>query len=145
MTDKELKKLNRAELLELLLIQTREIERLNTQVEELQAELNQRKITLVQAGNIAEAALKLNHVFEAAQAAADQYLLSVTNPAEDTQKQCAEMLEQTRQQCQQMTLTAHQHAMEVWRVIRQEIYNPKLDYEQWLKITEYIDTQLKQE
>ena len=30
-----------------------------------------------EAGSIAEAALKLNHVFEAAQEAAEQYLLSV--------------------------------------------------------------------
>ena len=81
MTEKELKRLNRAELLELLLEQTRRAEELEARLSEKEAELEQRKITLERTGNIAEAALALNKVFEAAQAAADQYLYSVTDGA----------------------------------------------------------------
>ena len=81
MTDKELQKLTRTELLELLLVQSKEIDRLNQQLEALQNQVQQRKITLAQAGNIAEAALQLNGIFEAAQAAADQYLESIKNIA----------------------------------------------------------------
>ena len=143
MTDKELRKLTRAELLELLLVQTREIDRLNSQLDAVQTELQERKIALTQAGNIAEAALQLNRVFEAAQAAADQYLENVMNPATDTQKQCAQMLEQTRQECDALMQSTKERAHQVWAVIRQEIYNPKLDYPQWQKIADFIDSQLK--
>ena len=144
MTDKELRKLSRAELLELLLIQTREIDRLNAQLEQLEAENQQRKIKLNQAGNIAEAALQLNRVFEAAQAAADQYLESIMDP-DDIQKQSLNMLQETRQQCDAMLEETHQKANEVWQIIRQELFNPQLDYAQWQKIASFIDTQLKQD
>ena len=45
--------------------------------ETLEAEGSQQVIVAEQAGSLAEAALKLNQVFEAAQAAADQYLYNV--------------------------------------------------------------------
>ena len=143
MTNKELRKLSRADLLELLLVQTREIERLNTELEDLQAQIQSRQIALAQTGNIAEAALKLNHVFEAAQAAADEYLKNVMNLT-DAQSQCARMLEETQQQCNNMLEETHQRTQEIWQIVRQEIYNPKLDYPHWQEISDYIDSQLKQ-
>lgn len=73
-----LKKLSRTELLELLLEQTKELEATQAKVSELEKALADRKIEMEQAGNIAEAALQLNKVFEAAQQAADDYVLSVT-------------------------------------------------------------------
>lgn len=77
MTKKELKRMNRMELLELLLDIDRENERLRDENAQLTAKLQSRQIKLEQAGSIAEAALALNRVFEAAQAAADQYLENV--------------------------------------------------------------------
>ena len=77
MKEKELRKLSRAELLELLVTQGQELERVKQQLAE-QIQVNQnREIMLSQAGNIAEAALALNGVFEAAQKAADQYLENI--------------------------------------------------------------------
>lgn len=73
-----LQKLSRTELLELLLEQTKELEATQAKVSELEKALADRKIEMEQAGNIAEAALQLNKVFEAAQRAADDYVLSVT-------------------------------------------------------------------
>ncbi len=77
MTDKELHKLKRSELLEIMVEQGREIERLQKCLSEAEAKLQERKIVMEKAGSIAEAALQLNQVFEAAQKAADQYLESV--------------------------------------------------------------------
>lgn len=82
MTDKELRKLSRAELLEMLLIQSKEVEKLHIELDEANQKLNDRKILLENSGSIAEAALKLNKVFEAAQIAADQYLENVKQLAE---------------------------------------------------------------
>ena len=77
MTDRELKKLKRNELLEMLIAQIDENERLKHRMEEQKRQLQDRQIAVEQAGSIAEAALKLNGVFEAAQSAAQQYLENV--------------------------------------------------------------------
>ncbi len=86
MTDKELKKLSRAELLELLLESNRENERLRKQFEKAKELLASKVIKIESAGSIAEAALALNGVFEAAQKAADQYLENVRRLAEEQPK-----------------------------------------------------------
>lgn len=77
MTDKEVRRLKRSELLEILVEQKKEIERLEKSLEEAEQKLHSREIMLQQAGSIAQAALQLNHIFEDAQRAADQYLENV--------------------------------------------------------------------
>lgn len=86
MTDKELKKLSRADLLELLLASNRENERLRKQLDEAKELLANKEINIDHAGSIAEAALVLNGVFEAAQKAADQYLENTRRLAEEQRK-----------------------------------------------------------
>ena len=84
-----LRKLNKLQLLELLAQQERELQTLQELLAVRDAELAERRIRIAQSGSIAEAALKLNDVFEAAQKAADQYLLSL-------QKENATSLEEER-------------------------------------------------
>lgn len=143
MTDKELKKLSRTELLELLLVQSKEIDRLNRELEKAEAALQQRDITLSQSGNIAEAALQLNGVFDAAQAAADQYLENLRTLETQMLEQARQKEQETQTKCDQLLAQTHQDVKKVWEVIRNEIYNPKLDYTQWQSIADYIDAQLK--
>lgn len=82
MTDKELRRLSRAELLQMLITQMEENERLNSRIEEMQKELDKRQIAIENSGSIAEAALKLNGVFEAADKAVKQYIESVKQMTE---------------------------------------------------------------
>ena len=82
MTDKELKKLSRAELLEMLIELTERNEELQAENDRLKEKLNDRTLVMDQAGSIAEAALRLNGVFEAAEKAANQYLESVRSMTE---------------------------------------------------------------
>ena len=77
MTDKELHKLSRKELLEMLLAQAQENEKLTEELQSLQKELSDRRLLQENAGSMAEAALRLNGVFEAADRAARQYLDSI--------------------------------------------------------------------
>ena len=77
MTDKTLRKMSRRELMEMLLEQSKEVERLCAELELAEQKLRSRQILLREAGSIAEASLRLNEVFESAQKAADQYLLNV--------------------------------------------------------------------
>lgn len=86
MTDRELKKLSRAELLEMLLAQTEENERLGQEITQLKAQIDDRVLIMEQSGTMAEAALKLNEVFEAADQAAKQYLDSVKQMGERIRK-----------------------------------------------------------
>ena len=83
MTDQELRKLSRADLLELLLEQSKENERLREQLRQAEEQLADRKIEIETAGSIAQAALQQNGVFEAAQKAADQYLENIQRLAEE--------------------------------------------------------------
>lgn len=83
MTDQELRRLNRAELLEMLLAQMEENERLQQSLDEANQALAERKIAIAEAGTLAEAALRLNDVFAAADRAARQYLDNVRQSAEE--------------------------------------------------------------
>lgn len=82
MDEKQLRKLRRTDLLELLVSQAERIETLEAQVADLQEKLEDRQIILENAGSIAEAALQLNRIFETAQQTADQYLASVKRLAD---------------------------------------------------------------
>ena len=82
MTKQQLRKLGRRDLIALLLDVSKENDLLRKQLADANRRLTNRDIKLKHSGSIAEAALRLNGIFEAAQAAADQYLDSVKNHAE---------------------------------------------------------------
>lgn len=63
MTDKELHRLKRSELLEMMLEQSREIDRLKEQLACMEEKLKSREVILAKAGSIAEAALALKWNF----------------------------------------------------------------------------------
>lgn len=96
---KELRKLSRTELLELLIEQARENLELKDQLQRALAELESRQLAVSQSGSIAEAALKLNGVFEAAQAAIDQY-------RENVERECAEMIAKAKQEAEDIRVAA---------------------------------------
>ena len=72
-----LRHLNKTELLEIILEQEKKLVSMNNNLEELKKQIENREIIMEDSGSIAEAALRLNGIFEAAQKAADQYLESV--------------------------------------------------------------------
>ena len=82
MTDKELRRLSRRQLLEMLVIQKKENTRLRQELERARAALIERRIAIDQSGTMAEAALRRNQVFEAADRAAKQYLQNIKAQAE---------------------------------------------------------------
>ena len=75
--EKTLRRMSRAELLELLLEQQKKYTALEAVADEYRAKLDAFDLTALEAGSIAEASLRLNDVFAAAQQAADQYLENV--------------------------------------------------------------------
>lgn len=99
---KELKRLNRAELLELLLTQTRETERLQKELDETKARLNDRNLRIQETGDLAQAVLSLNGVMEAAQAAANQYLENIQAMERETREKCQLLLRQAREEVEKV-------------------------------------------
>lgn len=83
MTDKELRRLSRSELLEMLLSLTQENEKLKIRLEQAEDRLRDRRILIDKAGSIAEAALQLNNIFEDADRAVQQYLENVRRMTEE--------------------------------------------------------------
>lgn len=77
MADRELRRMSRTELVEIIFALKQSEDRLKEENAALTAQLQDRQIHIQNAGSIAQAALELNQVFEAAQAAADDYLASV--------------------------------------------------------------------
>ena len=79
MTEQELRRLSRKELLEMLIMQSEELESTKKKLANTKSKLLEREITIDNAGSIAEAALQVNGVFEAAQKACEQYIDNIKN------------------------------------------------------------------
>lgn len=98
MTAKELKNLRRSDLMEILLELSKENEQLKEQLKEAEKKLQDRQILIEESGSLAEAALKLNKIFEDAQAACEQYEHNVRLRCEqfesETGKKCEKILSQ---------------------------------------------------
>lgn len=88
MTNKELQKLSRKDLLEMLIEQSEELEATKEKLKAARRELEYRDISIDKAGSIAEAALQLNGVFESAETASKQYLYNIKNLSERQERIC---------------------------------------------------------
>lgn len=77
MTDKEVRKLRKAELLEVLIELSEENDRLKEEIEDLKQQLNDRNLKIDNCGSIAEASILISGILEAAQNAADCYLANI--------------------------------------------------------------------
>lgn len=87
MNNKELKKLNRRDLLEIILEQTSRIESLEEKIDSLNKELEIKKINIKESGSIAEASLKLSEIFNKADEAANIYMENVRILARKEEKE----------------------------------------------------------
>lgn len=102
MTEKELRKLNRYELLEMLLAQGKKLERLERELAEANERLAQRQQIVATSGTMAEAAMRLNRVFEAADSATKEYLsnmeLIANSLLDDARRKAARIIKDAEQQ-----------------------------------------------
>ena len=116
MTDKELKSLSRAELLEMLITETKENESLRLENEELRKKLDDKTLSMSKAGSIAEASLQLNGVFSAAEAAAQQYLDNIRNQ----EQMCKRMQDEAEEKAAKTVARAQLKADELEAKAKQE-------------------------
>ena len=97
MTSKEVRKLKRMELLEMLIEQSKEVEELRKELRETKEKLDDKNIRIEKAGTLAEASFMLNGVLEAAESAAKQYLDNIGYFY--TKEKCEAMVREAEEYC----------------------------------------------
>lgn len=102
MTPKELKRLSRSDLLEMLLDLSIENEKLRKENESLNAQLNDRTISIENCGSLAEAALQLNGIFQAAENACIQYTENIMSRSASLEAHCQQVEQETTERCRKM-------------------------------------------
>ena len=151
MTESELKKLNRAELLAMLISITQRCDKLEAELQEAYEKLDGREIEISRAGTLAEAALKINKVLEAADQAGAQYLANLQrmypgdgsvdtaalmaatqdNAAaeKEVRARCQQIEAETRKRCVEMVENAKRDSQAYWDEIyrRMKKYNETME------------------
>lgn len=94
MISKELKRLSRRELVDIIYQLKKNEQEMQEEIELLKNELQDKRIRISTAGSIADAAMSVTNVFSAAQMTADLYLREISCMREDTEKECAKKVEE---------------------------------------------------
>lgn len=106
MISKELKRLSRRELVDIIYQLKKNEQEKQEQIAALEEELQEKRIRISVAGSIAEAAVDITNVFSTAQRTADLYLHEIASMKEDTERECAKMLEDARKQAEMILAEA---------------------------------------
>ena len=114
MTERELRRLSRTDLLELLLAQRKENEQLRCLLDQTQAQLADRTIKINSAGSIAEASLQLSGIFDAAQDSCQYYLDNIRQLSERQSIVCQQMEAETKEKCDRMVAEAEIKSQQCW-------------------------------
>lgn len=96
MVSKELKKLSRRELVDIIYQLKKNEEQKNEELASLEEALQEKRIRISVAGSIAEAAVDITQIFSTAQITADLYLHEIAAMKEETEKECAAMIEDAK-------------------------------------------------
>ena len=130
MAEKELRRMSRPELIEIIYALKSNEESLQKKNAHLEEQLNDRTIQISEAGSIAEAALQLNDIFSTAQIAADDYLTSIKAAnvsMEEEQKAAAKeaerVVEEAQAQAEQIVAEANAEAARIMTMAKEKADN----------------------
>ena len=120
--------LSKNEMMMVMHDQEQEIEKLKSQVAELQAKLDGYEIKVSESGNLAEAAAKVSGLFEAAQLTVDTYLENLKKRDEqaeaafsDVQKQAEQIIAEAEDVAGKRLAAADAEIEEKWAVIESRL------------------------
>ena len=131
MISKELKKLSRRELVDIIYQLKKNEQEKQDQIAALEEALQEKRIRISVAGSIAEAAVDITNIFSHAQTTADLYLREISCMKEETVRECAKMLEDARQkvaqiltegkkQCDELE-ARYQHDYQMWQQLQAKL------------------------
>lgn len=109
MTDKEFRRLGRRELIDIILELQQRYEQSKAEVENLKQALEKKELDISNAGSLAEAVVSINGVMEAAQAAAEQYVLS----AQSAHEKAEQMLASAKAEAERIVCDAQEKAKQI--------------------------------
>ena len=145
MVSKELRKLNRRELVDVIYQLKKNEEQMQEKIETLEAELEERRIHLSKVGSIAEAATNITGIFSGAQSTADLYLREISSMKEEAQRECEKLTEEAEkkiEEAEQIIGEAEKKAeaikidMKTWYDVLASRYES--DYKKWQKLKDEI-------
>ena len=113
MPQREFRKLKRLDLVDIIYQLQEELEEQKRVNEELRRRLAERELKIEKAGSIAQAALDLNGVMEAAQKAADQYLVSVMGSVWKRELEAKEMTADAAEEAERIIAGARAQAEKI--------------------------------
>lgn len=120
--------LSKNEMMMVMHDQEQEIEKLKSQVAELQAKLDGYEIKVSESGNLAEAAAKVSGLFEAAQLTVDTYLENMKRRDEqaeaafsDVKKQAEQIIAEAEDVASKRLAAADAEIEEKWAVIESRL------------------------
>ena len=142
MKEQDLKKMGRADLIQLIMEQERSMDALQARIITMERQQRERSFRMKKFGSLAEASLQLNGVFEAAQRAANQYLESAAQLSAackqqkqesdrllaQTKEECRRMQEETEALCHQLRESAEMDAKGYWGALEQDLLKRLEDY-----------------
>lgn len=125
--------MNRGELLQMLVLQAKENRSLKERLSELESRLEERELVVSRSGTLAEAALRLSGVFEAADIAVEQYRENIIRVSEnqetlnrmrreEAEQQAADIVEQARMQADKSRAEADRYWEDLSRRL-EDFYN----------------------
>ena len=135
MIHKELKNLTRRELVDIIYQLKKNEQKLQDEITSLQEELQDKRIRLSAAGSIAEAAASITDILGAAQRTADLYLNEISCMKAETEKECAQMIQEARRTVESIYMGGENHLDDIIRSEEEVDYQPLVEEVQaWEKI-----------
>lgn len=110
MTDKEFRRLSRAELIEIIYQLKKNEETLKNENAALRRQVADRRLKISNAGSIAEATVALSGIFAIAQQTADMYVQNVCELSGNAELQAQQIITQAQWQAQQIIAKAEADA-----------------------------------
>lgn len=108
MTDKEFKRLSRAQLIDIIYQLQVKQDELTAENEKLKTALADKRLRVKNAGNLAEAALEIHNVMQSAQDAAAHYLEEIRVMHREAEEECRRLLEKTQKDAENIIALARE-------------------------------------
>ena len=127
MIDKDLKKLGRRELVDIIYQLKKNEQQMQGKIAELEKELQDKRIRLSKAGSIADAAVGITDIFSSAQLTADLYLNEINCKREETEKECEKMIADAKEKVERILYEGRLQCSNLSERYRE-------DYDRWIRL-----------
>ena len=133
--EKELKRLNRSELIDIIYELKQSEQRLQYDISHLKIQLEHKEMQFENVGSVAEAAFAITEIFAAAQKTADIYLEEVNSRKENLDSECEAIRAKAEAEAESIIKTAEKEAE---KLIQEAIKNREFIMEQCRKSREEL-------